>query len=165
MVLLVVPISRAVAKLRTLTAMIGGMIVATCGILVSGLTTSGWMLTPQFGGTTANVEFEVLTGNSVRFLPNNSIAYINYLNRNVDSLASIFARQGYETTAINPFFNWFFNSRNAYRNMGFSRFVSSEFFVPRFHGPNYEDQQVMDKIMEAADGSPVRAHHREGSTP
>jgi MFS family permease len=43
-VLLVVPISRAVAKLRTLTAMLGGMIVATCGILASGLTTSGWML-------------------------------------------------------------------------------------------------------------------------
>jgi MFS family permease len=43
-VLLVVPISRAVAKLRTLTAMIGGMIIATFGILASGLTTSGWML-------------------------------------------------------------------------------------------------------------------------
>jgi MFS family permease len=43
-VILVVPISRAVAKMRTLTAMIGGMIVATCGILASGLTQSGWML-------------------------------------------------------------------------------------------------------------------------
>ncbi|MDQ3031452.1 MAG: MFS transporter [Myxococcota bacterium] len=43
-VLLVIPISRAVAKLRTLTAMIGGMMIATCGILASGLTTSGWML-------------------------------------------------------------------------------------------------------------------------
>ncbi|WP_438447184.1 LTA synthase family protein [Gorillibacterium sp. sgz5001074] len=117
-------------------------------------TTGGWMLTPQFGGTTANVEFEVLTGNSVRFIPNNSIAYINYLNRNVDSLASIFARQGYATTAINPFFNWFFNSRNAYRNMGFSRFISSEFFEPKFHGPNYEDAQVMSKIIESADGTP-----------
>lgn len=117
-------------------------------------TTGGWMLTPQFGGTTANVEFEVLTGNSVRFLPGGSIAYINYLNRSVDSLASIFARQGYETTAVNPFFNWFFNSRNAYRNMGFSRFVSSEFFEPKFHGPNYEDSQVMAKIIEAADSTP-----------
>jgi phosphoglycerol transferase MdoB-like AlkP superfamily enzyme len=110
--------------------------------------TGGWMLTPQFGGTTANVEFEVLTGNSVRFLPDNSIAYINYVNRDVDSLAGIFARQGYTTTAINPYFNWFFNSRNAYRNMGFSRFISSEFFEPRFHGPNYEDKQVMEKIIQ-----------------
>lgn len=119
-----------------------------------GTATGGWMLTPQFGGTTANVEFEVLTGNSVRFLPAHSIAYINYLNRGVDSLAGIFARQGYAATAINPYFNWFFNSRNAYKNMGFSRFISCEFFEPRFHGPNYEDRQVMEKIIEATASTP-----------
>lgn len=43
-VILVIPISRAVKKMRTLSAMLGGMIVATFGILASGLTTSGWML-------------------------------------------------------------------------------------------------------------------------
>lgn len=43
-VLLVVPISRAVKKLRTLIAMLGGMIIATAGILVAGVTMSGWML-------------------------------------------------------------------------------------------------------------------------
>ncbi|MBN8610463.1 MAG: MFS transporter [Deltaproteobacteria bacterium] len=43
-VLLVVPISWAVQKLRTLEAMLGGMVMATIGILVSGLTTSGWIL-------------------------------------------------------------------------------------------------------------------------
>ncbi len=117
-------------------------------------TTGGWMLSPQFSGTTANVEFEVLTGNSVRFLPKDAIAYISYMNRGVDSLAGIYARQGYTTTAINPYFNWFFNSRNVYRNMGFSRFISCEFFEPRFHGPNFEDSQVMDKIIEAVDSSP-----------
>lgn len=116
-------------------------------------TTGGWMLTPQFSGTTANVEFEVLTGNSVRFLPKDSIAYISYMNRGVDSLAGIYARQGYTTTAINPYFNWFFNSRNVYRNMGFSRFISCEFFEPRFHGPNYEDSQVMDKIIDTMDNT------------
>lgn len=117
-------------------------------------TTGGWMLSPQYSGTTANVEFEVLTGNSVRFLPKDAIAYISYMNRGVDSLAGIYARQGYTTTAINPYFNWFFNSRNVYRNMGFSRFISCEFFEPRFHGPNFEDSQVMDKIIEAMDSSP-----------
>lgn len=117
-------------------------------------TTSGWMLTPQFSGTTANVEFEVLTGNSVRFLPKDAIGYVNYMNRGVDSLAGILARQGYSTTAINPYFNWFFNSRNVYRNMGFSRFISCEFFAPRFHGPNYEDSQVMEKIIESTGSTP-----------
>lgn len=117
-------------------------------------TTGGWMLSPQFSGTTANVEFEVLTGNSVRFLPEDSIAYISYMNRAVDSLASVYSRQGYMATAVNPYFNWFFNSRNVYRNMGFSRFISCEFFEPRFHGPNFEDKQVMEKIIEAVDSTP-----------
>ena len=42
-VLLMVPVSGLVARFRTLTAMIGGMTVATMGILVSGLFASGWM--------------------------------------------------------------------------------------------------------------------------
>jgi MFS family permease len=41
-VLFMVPVSGLVARFRTLTAMIGGMIVATLGILVSGLFTSAW---------------------------------------------------------------------------------------------------------------------------
>lgn len=42
-VLFMVPVSGLVARFRTLTAMIGGMTVATVGILVSGLFTSGWV--------------------------------------------------------------------------------------------------------------------------
>jgi dipeptide/tripeptide permease len=41
-VLFVVPVSYLVARFRALTAMLGGMIVATLGILVSGLSASGW---------------------------------------------------------------------------------------------------------------------------
>ncbi|GAB4215981.1 MAG: peptide MFS transporter [Sandaracinaceae bacterium] len=43
-VLLVVPVSWAVEKMKTLRAMLGGMVMATVGILVSGLTSSGWEL-------------------------------------------------------------------------------------------------------------------------
>ena len=42
-VLLVVPVSYAVAKMRTLSAMLIGMCVATAGILIAGLTASGWV--------------------------------------------------------------------------------------------------------------------------
>lgn len=42
-VLLMVPVSGLVARFKTLTAMIGGMSVATLGILVSGLSMSGWV--------------------------------------------------------------------------------------------------------------------------
>lgn len=42
-VLLVVPLSRLAAKVRTLTAMLGGMFIATLGILATGLTQSVWL--------------------------------------------------------------------------------------------------------------------------
>ncbi len=43
-VLLVVPISWLVRKMRTLSAMLIGMSVATTGVLVAGLTGNGWVL-------------------------------------------------------------------------------------------------------------------------
>lgn len=43
-VLLMVPVSIAVAKMRTLTAMLIGMMIATCGIIAGGVTMSGWVL-------------------------------------------------------------------------------------------------------------------------
>lgn len=42
-VLFVIPLSAMVAKMRTLSAMLGGMIVATGGIVVSGITQIGWI--------------------------------------------------------------------------------------------------------------------------
>ncbi|MEV2866891.1 sulfatase-like hydrolase/transferase [Paenibacillus larvae] len=113
----------------------------------------GTILSPQFGGGTANVEFEVLTGNSMRFMPQGSLAYIQYVNHEVDSLAGIFARKGYNTTAVNPFHNWFYNSRTVYKNFGFHNFISSEFFTPDYKGPYLSDKSVTDKIIEAADNS------------
>jgi phosphoglycerol transferase MdoB-like AlkP superfamily enzyme len=118
--------------------------------------TSGTMLSPQFGGTTANVEFEVLSGNSMRLLPlgpDNVISYLTYMNHGVDSLASIMSRKGYTSTAINPFFNWFFDSRKVYKHFGFSRFISSEFFPNEFEGPNYADRTVANKIIEETEKS------------
>jgi len=43
-VLLVIPVSWAAARMRTLSAMLIGMSVATVGILVAGLTGNGWIL-------------------------------------------------------------------------------------------------------------------------
>lgn len=111
--------------------------------------TNGWMLSPQFGGGTANVELEVLTGNSMRFLPEDSIAYEQYIKHDVDSMASILARQGYTSTAISPFYNWYFDSSNVYRHFGFSRFISFEHFDPNeYVGPYIGDHAVAKRIIE-----------------
>lgn len=114
---------------------------------------SGWLLSPQYGGGTANVEFEVLTGNSMRFMPSGSTPYNQFFTHEVDSLASIAARQGYNTTAINPFYNWFFNSRNVYKNMGFQKFISIEFFNQVFEGPYIADDEVANLIIKESSSS------------
>ncbi|MDF2921926.1 MAG: cyclic beta,2-glucan modification transrane protein [Paenibacillaceae bacterium] len=111
---------------------------------------SGWLLSPQYGGGTANVEFEVLTGNSMRFMPQGSTPYNQYFTHEVDSLASIAARQGYTPTAINPFHNWFFNSREVYKNMGFSKFISIEFFDQVFQGPYIADDEVANLVIKSS---------------
>ncbi|MBP1156409.1 MULTISPECIES: LTA synthase family protein [unclassified Paenibacillus] len=113
--------------------------------------TSGTMLSPQFGGGTANVEFEVLTGNSMRFLPQGSIPYNQYIHKQTDSLASILKRQGYETTAINPFHSWFYNSKSVYEHFGFSKYISQEFFEPDYEGPYIADRAVAKYIIQASE--------------
>jgi phosphoglycerol transferase MdoB-like AlkP superfamily enzyme len=115
--------------------------------------TSGTMLSPQYGGGTANVEFEVLTGNSMRFLPQGSIAYNQFITNEVDSLASIYARQGYTSTAISPFYNWFFNSNKIYKDFGFSKYIPIEFFKPNYSGPYIADSEVAVNIIHATDQS------------
>ncbi|MCY9666576.1 LTA synthase family protein [Paenibacillus alginolyticus] len=115
--------------------------------------TSGTMLSPQYGGGTANVEFEVLTGNSMRFLPQGSIAYNQFITNEVDSLASIYARQGYTSTAISPFYNWYFNSNKIYKYFGFSKYIPIEYFKPNYSGPYIADSEVAANIIHATDQS------------
>ena len=64
---------------------------------------SGHVFSPEFGGMTANVEFEALTGFSNAFLPYGSIPYQQYVRAPVPSLATFFRSEGYETRAIHPF--------------------------------------------------------------
>ena len=71
-----------------------------------GRTTSGHLLVPQFGGGTANVEFEVLTGLSMGlFAPQLASPYMQILAGSSDfpSAVSWFAAHGHDTVAVHPF--------------------------------------------------------------
>jgi phosphoglycerol transferase MdoB-like AlkP superfamily enzyme len=87
---------------------------------------SGTLMPPVFGGGTANTEFEVLTGHTMRFLPAGSVPYQQYLRRQHDSLASIYANAGYETVAVHTYHRWFWEREAVYRHLGFQRFVGLE---------------------------------------
>jgi phosphoglycerol transferase MdoB-like AlkP superfamily enzyme len=115
---------------------------------------SGSMFSPEFGGMTANVEFEALTGFSNAFLPYGSIPYQQYVRGAVPSLASFFRAEGYETTAIHPFEGWFWNREHVYDSFGFDRFLSIEKLPPmQSRGPLVSDDSLTDEIIKRADAT------------
>lgn len=109
--------------------------------------TSGQLLSPTFGGFTANVEFEVLTGFSNTLLPNGSVPYQQYVKRPMPSLASILARYGYRSVAIHPFHKWFWNRTEAYEMLGFQEFIGMDDFKnPEVRGLFIADAELARAI-------------------
>ncbi len=85
---------------------------------------SGLVISPEIGGRSANPEFELLTGMSMRFLPEKSIPYIDHINRPIPSIARVFNNNGYESTALHVASMDFFNYKKIYRFLGFDKFYS-----------------------------------------
>ncbi len=81
---------------------------------------------PHYGGGTANIEFEMLTG-----LPSNSehlsgIIYQEYVDRfknNAESFASLLKKKGYSTFAAHNYDRTFWRRNDVYRKFGFDGFV------------------------------------------
>ena len=77
------------------------------------------LLTPQFGGGTANVEYEFLTGKSLSYYPTNSTVYQQFLKTKQWSLAWYFRNIGYSTISIHPYYDWFWKRNEVYPLLGF----------------------------------------------
>ncbi|QFY60173.1 LTA synthase family protein [Rhizobium grahamii] len=114
---------------------------------------SGYVFSPEFGGMTANVEFEALTGFSNAFLPYGSIPYQQYIRTDVPSLATFFRSEGYVARALHPFSGWFWNRNEVYKDFGFEEFRSEE-TMPAMEkrGIFASDDSLMKEIMQEADG-------------
>ncbi|WP_242976045.1 LTA synthase family protein [Desulfosporosinus sp. FKB] len=115
--------------------------------------TSGTMLSAVYGGGTANTEFEAMTGFSTQFLPNGSIAYDQYVNRPIEALPTILNRQGYATSAIHTYDDWFYSRDKVYQLEGFNKFITKEFLNnPEYKGPYIRDtvltQQILNEVKE-----------------
>ena len=109
---------------------------------------SGSVFSPEFGGMTANVEFEALTGFSNAFLPAGSIPYQQYVRAPIPSLATFLKSEGYEARAIHPGTNWFWNRGNVYKDFGFDDFKSEENLPPmQKRGPLASDEAMTDEII------------------
>ncbi len=86
----------------------------------------GWMLSSVFGGTTADTEYEFLTGNSVSFLSADAVPYTQYINSDQESLARLLKNQGYSATAFHPYLESGYKRYKVYPLLGFDDFISVE---------------------------------------
>lgn len=106
------------------------------------------MVSPTFGGKTALVEFELLTGNSMAFLPKGSVPYQQYLQSPVPALPWEFKKNGYRTVAVHTYDKNFFNRANAYPLLGFDRFVGKDDIREvEYKGPFISDKTFTDEIL------------------
>lgn len=78
-----------------------------------------------FGGGTSNTEYEVLTGNSMSFLPYVISAFQAYSKPEEYGLVSTLKSQGYTTVAMHPNISSNWNRKQVYQYMGFDEFISS----------------------------------------
>lgn len=86
---------------------------------------SGHIVAPNFGGGTADTEFDVLSGCSTRYIYNGLTSY-NFIRKSFRAIPSVFSDAGYDTMAIHPGYSWFYNRENVYDYFGFDEFYHLE---------------------------------------
>lgn len=92
--------------------------------------TTGYMTVPVVGAGTANTEFEVLTGMSMRFFGTGEYPYKTILKEtDCESIAGNLGKLGYSTHVVHNNTAKFYSRNNAFSMMGFDSFVSKEFMI------------------------------------
>ncbi len=120
---------------------------------IMSATTSGELLVGDYGGGTANVEFQVLTGmrNEV-FAPQLGVPFQQLVptNDRFPSLAQWFTARGHEAIAVHPFSGEMYRRREAYPRLGISSFVEESDLDPandRRHGKYVDDAAAFDEVL------------------
>ena len=88
----------------------------------------GYAFSSVFGGTTANSEFEFLTGHTMNFLPFGSVPYMQYVDEKTWSLVSWFNELGYNTIGMHPYLPNGWNRDIVYPYLGFNEIMFLEDF-------------------------------------
>ena len=117
---------------------------------------SGDLDVPTFGGGTIRTEFEVLTGLPLAAFPRVRYPYLQLTNGEIPGLARELRQHGYRTLAIHPNGGAFWNRNQAFRSLGFDRFIDGDAFsAATRHGWYVADAALTDRIIEAlADDGP-----------
>lgn len=111
-------------------------------------TITGDLNVSVLGGNTANTEFEFLTGHSMAYLPQGSVAYQQYVKDEGPSLASHLQALGYSTIAMHPYYEKGWERNRVYPSIGFDDFLSRDDFMGEKKIRNYiSDTACYEKII------------------
>ena len=96
-------------------------------------TVKGYAYSSVFGGTTANSEYEFLTGNTTAFLPAGTVPYQMYVSPGDPSLVGQMKALGYTAVAAHPYRSSGWNRPAVYAGYGFDEV----YFEGDFQGREY----------------------------
>lgn len=117
-------------------------------------TIKGYTYSSVFGGNTANSEFEFMTGNTLAFLPDNSVPYQLFLRNKTAGLTYTLKDQGYGPCyALHPFYKTGYSRYKVYPLMGFDKFYTSDDFsvftdTVNYHITDSEDYKKLISLYE-----------------
>ena len=104
-------------------------------------TVRGTAYSSVFGGTTANSEYEFLTGNTTAFLPAGTVPYHLYVKEGSESLVAQMNALGYTSVAMHPYYSSGWNRIPVYKAFGFDRWL----FQSDFEDPYYIREYISDQ--------------------
>ena len=94
-------------------------------------TIKGTVLTSVFGGSTANTEYEFLTGNTMAFLSEGNVPYVQFVKSKQESLVHDLNVLGYQTIAFHPCAAGNYNRNKVYPLLGFDE----SYFIRDYKNP------------------------------
>ncbi len=112
---------------------------------------SGSILSPAFGGNTANVEFEALTSYSMNYVNPGGLPYEHVLShKDYPSFASYLDQLGYFTEAIHPNGGNLYRRQTVYPNIGFDKaeFIDDMKYTKKDNDRFVSDDSVVNEILD-----------------
>ncbi len=108
-------------------------------------TQTGYLNMSVLGGGTANSEFEFLTGDSMAFLPQSSIAYQQFIQRKNDTIVSYLKSLGYSSLVMHPYDSSGWNRTSVYPKLGFDEMYFLDGYFDQLSDIEYVRDYVSDK--------------------
>jgi phosphoglycerol transferase MdoB-like AlkP superfamily enzyme len=122
--------------------------------------TSGWLHVPTFGGGTIRTEFEVLTGLPLRYFPEVQFPYLQIHRKEIPGIVRTLEKIGYKTLAVHGNNPGFWNRTEAFKELGFDKFISIGDFPPSddaTDGKYMSDKAFTDEVLrQLPDSGPPR---------